>query len=127
MLQFWIGEDDRNMVVSAMAKIEARSAICRLRKEGRLIPDEATVLFASIAAEIRRLIEQPVNPPILEVASGLVDRYDLRALDAVQLGSAVVARDLISAPEMRFVASDHALLSAAGEEGFTTWDPCADT
>jgi hypothetical protein len=47
----------------------------------------------------------------------------LRALDAVQLGSAIVSRDLLAAPDMRFVASDNALLEAARTEGFDVWNP----
>jgi len=123
MLRFWLGEDDRNMVVSAMAQIEARSTVCRLRKEGRMSKDEAFATFASVSAQLRRLLEQPVNRDVLDAASGLVDRHTLRALDAIQLVSAVVARNLMSASDMRFIASDHALLHAAHEEGFETWDP----
>jgi predicted nucleic acid-binding protein len=125
MLRFWLAEHDRNKVVSAIAKIEARSAICRLRKEGRVSPDEVSLAFFSIAAEIKRLTEQPVTPLVLDAASLLIDRHNLRSLDAVQLGSAVVVRDLMSAPDMRFIASDHALLDAAKLEGFGIGNPCA--
>ncbi len=83
------------------------------------------MIFDALAADLRKMIEQPVIPSVLEAANGLVDRHFLRALDAVQLGSAVVVRDLMSAPNMRFIASDHALLSAAEQEGFATWDPAA--
>lgn len=86
--------------------------------------DEASIALDSIAAEVRRMIEQPINPPVLEAASTLVERHYLRALDAVQLGCAIVARDLLAAPEMRMVASDSDLLKAAKKEGFETWNPC---
>lgn len=125
MLQFWLGQDDRNMVVSALAQVEARSTICRLRREKRMMPGEASATFASITAQIERLIHQSVNPPVLDAASELVEKHTLRALDAVQLGSAIVVRDLMSARGMYFIASDHALLSAAKDEGFAIWDPCA--
>jgi hypothetical protein len=46
-------------------------------------------------------------------------------MDATQLGSAVVARDLLAAPDMRFITSDKELLKAARTEGFEIWDPCA--
>ncbi|MDQ2926414.1 MAG: type II toxin-antitoxin system VapC family toxin [Acidobacteriota bacterium] len=124
MLRFAIAEDDRNKVVSALAQIEARSAICRLRKANRMTSDEASIALDSIAAEVRRMIEQPINPPVLEAASTLVERHYLRALDAVQLGCAIVARDLLAAPEMRMVASDSDLLKAAKKEGFETWNLC---
>jgi predicted nucleic acid-binding protein len=69
------------------------------------------------------MIEQPVNPPVLEAASTLVERHYLRAMDAVQLGCAIVARELLAAPDMRFIASDKELLEAAQTEGFQTWNP----
>jgi predicted nucleic acid-binding protein len=124
MLQFWLAEDDRNKVVSAVAQIEARSAICRLRKENRMTSDEASVALNAIAAEAKRMIEQPINPPVLAASSTLVDRHYLRALDALQLGCATVARDLLTAPDMRLISSDKDLLEAARLEGFEIWNPC---
>jgi predicted nucleic acid-binding protein len=125
MLQFADAEDDRKKVVSALASVEARSGICRLRRSKSFTPAEASVALGALADDLRRMIEQPITAPVLELAGVLVDRYPLRALDAVQLASAVVVRDLMSAPDMRFIASDHALLDAAGKEGFGTWDPTA--
>ncbi len=124
MLHFANTEDDRDKVVSAMAQIEARSAICRLRQGKAITPAEAASALDSLAGEMRRVIEQPINPPVLEVAGNLVERHYLRALDAVQLGCAIVARDLLVAPEMRLVAVDKELLKAAKKEGFDTWNPC---
>jgi hypothetical protein len=86
--------------------------------------DEASIALRSIAAEAKRMIEQPINPPVLEAASVLVDRHYLRALDAIQLGCAIVARDLLAAPDMRVVSSDKGLLEAAHAEGFDIWNPC---
>jgi predicted nucleic acid-binding protein len=125
MCQFASAEDDRKKVVSALASVEGRSGICRLRREKSFTSAEASVALVALADDLRRMIEQPVTPPVLEAANGLVDRYVLRALDAVHLGAAIVARDLMSASDMRFIASDHALLRAAHEEGFETWDPAA--
>jgi predicted nucleic acid-binding protein len=124
MLRFAQAEDDRNKVVSALAQIEARSAICRLRKGNRMSPSEAALALDLLTNELRRIVEQPINPPVLEAANTLIDRHTLRALDAVQLGCAVVARDLLAAPNMRFVASDKTLLDAARAEGFDIWNPC---
>jgi uncharacterized protein len=125
MTLFASAEDDRNKVVSAMAPIEARSAICRLRKSKLISSSEAGIALDALTAEIRRVIAQPVNPQVLDTASTLIDRHYLRALDAVQLGSAVVARDLLAAANMRFIASDKELLEAAQAEGFDVWDPAA--
>jgi predicted nucleic acid-binding protein len=124
MLAFASAEGDRNKVVSALAQVEARSGIYRLRQGRLLTPAEATFSVDSLSSEMRRIIEQPINPPVLEAANTLVDRHYLRAMDAVQLGCAVVARDLLAAPDMRFIASDKDLLEAAHKEGFETWNPC---
>jgi predicted nucleic acid-binding protein len=124
MMQFANAEDDRNKVVSALAHTEARSAICRLRQGMSITPAEASLALDALAAEMKRMIEQPINPPVLEAANTLIDRHYLRAMDAVQLGCAIVARDLLAAPDMRFIASDDALLKAASDEGFDIWNPC---
>lgn len=125
MLLFAQAEDDRNKVVSALAHIEGRSAIRRLRKGSRMDDVEVSLALNSLASEMRRMVEQPVNPPALEAALAMIDRYSLRAMDAVQLGCAVVARDLLTAPHMRFIASNKELLEAAQAEGFDVWDPSA--
>jgi len=124
MLRFAQAEDDRNKVVSALAQIEARSAICRLRKGNRMSSSEASLALDLLTNELRRIVEQPVNPPVVEASNTLIDRHYLRALDAIQLGCAVVARDLLAAPNMRFIASDKTLLDAARAEGFDIWNPC---
>jgi uncharacterized protein len=124
MLRFIQAEDDRNKVVSALASIEARSAITRLCKGNQMSASEASLALDALVSEMRRMIEQPINPPVLEAANTLIDRHSLRSMDAVQLGCAVVARDLLAAPDMRFVASDIELLVAATAEGFATWNPC---
>ena len=123
MLRFAQVEDDRNKVVSALAQLEARSAIARLRKGSRMNSSEASLALISLAAEMRRMIEQPVNPTVLEAASSTIDIYCLRAMDAAQLGCAIVARDILQAPDMRFIASDKELLEAAVAEGFAVWNP----
>jgi uncharacterized protein len=123
MLLFANAEEDRNKVVSALAHIEARSSICRLRKGKAISSAEATSALDLLSKEIRRINEQSINLPVIEAANALVDTYALRALDAVQLGCAMVARDLFTAPDMRFIASDKALLDAAKREGFGVWNP----
>lgn len=125
MVKFASAEDDRNKVVSALAQIEARSAICRLRQGKALTADEARLTLDALDAEMKRVIAQPVLPLVLESANTLVERHYLRALDAVQLACAIVARDSLAASIMRFIAADKDLLEAAKQEGFEAWNPCA--
>ena len=125
MLQFALAEDDRNKVVSALAQLETRSAIWRQLKGNRMTRDEASLALNSATAEIRRMVEQPFGPSVFDTAAILAERYSLRTLDAIQLASAVVARDVLGAPDMRFVVSDNELFEAAEAEGFDVWDPCS--
>lgn len=123
MVRFASAEDDRNKVVSALAQTEARSTICRLRQGKAIPPAEAALALDALAAEMRRMIEQPILPVVLEAANALVERHYLRALDAVQLGCAIVARDQMRALDMRLVACDRELLEAAQKEAFSIWNP----
>lgn len=123
MLQFALAENDRNKVVSALAQLETRSAIWRQLKGNRMTRDEASLALNSATAEIRHMVEQPFGPSVFDTAAILAERYCLRTLDAIQLASAVVARDALGAPDMRFVVSDNELFEAAAAEGFDVWDP----
>ena len=124
MLRFSERVEDRDKVVSALAQIESRSTISRLRKGSRLLPHEAASAVNFATDALGRMIEQPITPAVLNAAAILAERHYLRALDAVQLGCAVVARDLLAAPDMRLIASDKELLEAAAKEGFDIWNPC---
>lgn len=65
------------------------------------------------------------TPQLLETARQLVERHPLRAYDAVQLASAVNARQsLFSSPTtITFLFADKQLLAAAQTEGFVTDNP----
>jgi hypothetical protein len=66
--------------------------------------------------------EQPVIAPVLEIAADLLDQRSLRALDALQLATAISVREQ-GEDEIRFIASDKTLLQAAELEGFQIWNP----
>ncbi len=123
MLVFFESEEDQNKLVSSLTRVEATSAIRRLLQRKLLRPARATAALAKLAVEIPRIIEQPIDDTVLELAQELVSRSGLRTLDAIQLASAIVARNRLNAPNMRFIASDVALKEAALAEGFEVWDP----
>lgn len=62
---------------------------------------------------------------LLEAARQLVERYPLKAYDAVQLASAIQARQIIppGSTPIIFLSADHQLLTAAKAEGFATDNP----
>jgi hypothetical protein len=65
-----------------------------------------------------------MTPMVIGEAARLLDRHVLRALGAIQLATATIARGGSSSlRQVMFVASDVRLLSAANAEGLTTWYP----
>lgn len=69
------------------------------------------------------MVQQPLNPAVLECARQLLDRYELRSADALQLASAIVAREIFPGLEIIFVSALPRLLEAARAERFETLDP----
>jgi len=61
---------------------------------------------------------------VLDTASALVDRYALRAFDAVQLAGYMVLKSTGGADVPVFVCSDQELLIEAKQEGAPALDPC---
>jgi hypothetical protein len=64
-----------------------------------------------------------LNPAVLEAARQLLDHHELRSGEALQLGAAVVAREMFHGMEIIFVSSDERLLEAAKVEHFETLNP----
>lgn len=107
--------------VSALTALEARSGIRRREWLGDIDPSAAAMTLATLAHETSRIVEHPISTGILYQAATLVDRHSLRALDAIQLATALHIGQKGST--MRFVSSDLKLLKAARSEGLDCWDP----
>ena len=68
----------------------------------------------------------PLDSTIIAESQRLLEKYRLRAGDAVQLATAVVVRISLANAGLKepiFLASDNKLLDAAIAEGFTTDNP----
>jgi hypothetical protein len=72
-----------------------------------------------------RFITQAVTDFVLDLASVLVDRYALRAFDAVQLAGYLALKSSAGSDVPVFVCSDRELLNAAAQEGIPILDPCS--
>lgn len=72
------------------------------------------------------MVQEPLNPAVLEAARKLLDRTSLRWPDALQLGAALAARDMFQGTEIVFVSASRTLLDAAVAEGFRTFNPATD-
>ena len=69
------------------------------------------------------MVQQPLNPGVLEAARQLLDRTTLRWPEALQLGAALAARDMFPGTRITFVSASPALLDAARAEALDTIDP----
>lgn len=105
------------MVSAMMRRVHAGTLPLVIAQQARqTINHEATQHFTVIA----------FSPTLEQLAQDLLERYQLRSLDAIQLASALDAQAQLSAalqPNLVFVAADQRLLTAASAEGLSTDNP----
>jgi predicted nucleic acid-binding protein len=76
-----------------------------------------------LRVEAARMVQQPLNPAVLEAARQLLDGHELRFTEALQLGAAVVAREMFQGMTIVFVSADQRMLEIAKDERFETLNP----
>jgi uncharacterized protein len=115
--------EDNRKLISAATPLEIYAVLRRRERAGNIAPEDAQSALSVLRLESARMVQQPLNPAVLEAARQLLDRTTLRWPDALQLGAALAARDMFQGTEIVFVSSSAALLEAATNEGFTVLDP----
>ena len=118
--------EDNRKLISASTPLEVYAAIRRRERSGALTAENATAALDSLRLEAARMVQEPLNPAVLEAARQLLDRTTLRWPDTLQLAAAIVARDMFQATEIIFVSASQQLLEAAKSEGFHTIDPAKE-
>lgn len=119
--------EDNRKLIAASAPLEVYAAIRRRQRAGAISPQDAAAALEILRLESARMVQEPLNPAVLEAARQLLDRTSLRWPDALQLGAALVARDMFQNTEIVFVSASPQLLEAAQAEGFNTLDPAHET
>jgi predicted nucleic acid-binding protein len=118
--------EDNRKLISASTPLEVYAAIRRRERAGAITPEDATAALESLRMEAARMVQEPLNPAVLEAARQLLDRTTLRWPDTLQLAAAITARDMFQATEIIFVSASPQLLEAAKSEGFHTIDPAKE-
>lgn len=118
--------EDNRKLISASTPLEVYSAIRRRERAGDIAPEDALSALEGVRLESSRMVQQPLNPAVLEGARQLLDRTALRWPDALQLAAAMTARDMFRGTEITFVSAAETLLTAARNEGFETLDPAQE-
>ena len=104
---------------SAVTRVEVASALWRKERLGELDAADAVTLLAAFDVDLgRRLTTVVVDQRVLDEATEVVARHALRAYDAVQLATAIVARRVLGRLD-EFAAFDQTLRRAAATEQFT--------
>ena len=115
--------EDNRKLISASTPLEVYAAIRRRERAGGISAEDAAAALDILRLEAARMVQEPLNPAVLEAARQLVDRTELRWPDAIQLGAAIVAREMFQGTEIIFVSASQCLLEAAKTEGFAVLDP----
>ena len=112
---------------SELSLVEVLSAFCRQKREKTISDGDFKAHIRDFEIAVNNEYDlYPLDSTIIAESQRLLEKYPLRAGDAIQLASAIVVRtSLISAglQEPIFLASDNKLLAAATGEGFTTDNP----
>lgn len=104
---------------SFLTPLEISSALYRRLKAKQITSEELTLLLrAYVTHSHQEYLLVPYSEALMEKASSLVAHHALRALDAVQLASALELRDRLSVDEqpLAFLSADDRLLDAARQE-----------
>ncbi len=94
--------EDNRKLIAASAPLEVYAALRRREQSGDISQENASAALEILRLEAARMVQEPLNPAVLEAARQLIDRSHLRWPDALQLGAAIVAREMFQGTEIVF-------------------------
>jgi hypothetical protein len=115
------------LLTARLTMVEMYSALARRRREGTVpaaMCDVAAHAFTSHSASEYEFVE--LDADVVDLAKDLLWRHPLRAYDAVQLASALIADRALRAaglPPLVFVSADTRLNAAAKDEELAVDNP----
>jgi uncharacterized protein len=118
--------EDNRKLISASTPLEIYAVIRRRERAGHITQEDAASALSVLRLESARMVQQPLNPAVIEAARQLLDRTALRWPDALQLGAALAARDMFQGTEITFISASATLLASAASEGFKVLDPATE-
>jgi uncharacterized protein len=124
VLQLVAPGSENEITVLSPAAVELRSAVRKRERIGDLEQKVADQLIARFERHLATTYKaQSVDASVLRMSLTLVDRYPLRAYDAIQLAGFLVLKAALPKNEPTFVCADRNLLAAAGAEGAAVLNP----
>jgi len=111
------------IIVCDLTPVEFVSILARQQRENKLSTGDVIRLETLyLRHHSQQYLSMALDAAVIARARGLLQRYDLRALDSLQLASAIEAAQSSGIVPV-FVTGDKKLLVAAAGEGFTTDSP----
>jgi predicted nucleic acid-binding protein len=111
-------------MLSALARVEVPSALWRMSMDGRISAADAGLVVREFEVDWREELGGPrrfqpiaITTELLAVAAALTGTHNLRSLDAIQLASALAAREADEGCDT-IVVLDERLRRAAATERF---------
>ena len=108
--------------VSEICIIESISTIRRIFEENKITRKEYEILKEEIKKDHRYFSRINIES-VYDIAEGLIDKYQLKSLDSIQLGSMLSMKNRIDF----FVCCDKKLLEAAAKEKIKTINPIRES
>jgi uncharacterized protein len=115
------------LLTARTTMVEVYSALARRRREGSVPAADCMIAaqaFTAHSATDYDFVELDLN--IVVVARNLLERHPLRAYDAIQLASALIADQTLQAAQLLplvFLSTDDRLNTAATDEGLRVDNP----
>ena len=109
--RFW--NDATQAVSSRLLYVEARAALARAQRLGRLSHEDLALCVESLSGIISEIASVEVTEDFVRTAGRLAEQEGLRGYDAVHLAAALVIADI----DTVFVSGDRGLLAAATRAG----------
>lgn len=101
----------QEVLVAVIVVPELVSAFNRLRREGTLSESNYLFVKSELAADVAMATVIDLTPTVVAQALDYLERFSLRAMDALHLGAA------ITSGTQRFVSGDHRQCQAARDLG----------
>lgn len=123
-----LDDSQHRIWVSALTKVEMIAALTRRFRLGDLTQQQLSQASSDALQDCANFLAVPVLTNILDHAVVLAERHNLRAYDAIQLSTAIEARDALltnstSPIDFMVVSADVELNQAAQLEGIQVEDP----
>jgi len=124
VLQLAAAGSGNHIAILTLTPVEFRSAVRRRERLGDLDRPVANRLIARFERHLSTEYKtQSVDGTVLRSAAAVIDRYPLRAYDALQLAGFLSLKAASPEAESTFVCADRTLLDVANAEGARTIDP----